>query len=946
MMSTERNWLQITEYVSLAASAVGTVAAAVSGQVAMAAAPLTVALSLNLVNRQRLQQQTQQDTSSAIAQLDRIVESLQQQVQALPDQTLSPITHSLSGLESLTQTLANRQEELAQELQVGSQTQAIEQLQTALAFLREQLIGLGLRIDNLPIPEPVNLSGVEGEIANLHDRLDVLVEEFSSRPEVPGLAKMQQDTTSSITQLHHIFESLHQQVEALPEQTLSTINQSISRVENLTQALADRQEELAQEFQTRPETEAIAQLTEQLSALALYLNNFPALEGEVSNLREQLDNLSGQFSSRSEATALPQVQQESNSAIAQFHQIQAEISSVRGQIDTLTQQFTSRPEATVLPLVQLESNNAIAQLHQQLEREINNLRLQLNNLAERLSAKLEVEALAEIKQDTNSAIAQIHQIQAEISSLRGQIDALTQQFTSRPELEVLPQMEQQTTSAIGYVRQLQEEIASVRRQLNKLTQQFNSRSEVEALPQLQHDASNAIAQLHQQLHGEINNLHIQLNDLTEQLSAKPGGGTLAEIQLETNSAIAQLDAQLQGEVTSLRSQLDDLAEQLNGKLEGAALAEIQLDTNSAIAQLHEQLQGEVTSLRSQLSDLDREFSSRPEVAAIATLSEALTTLQPPKLENWPRIKIKVISVGGGAQKAVNRALASRISNVEFWSINTDSQELTQSYSPNRLQIGESLTKGLSAGGDPAIGQKAAEESRQEIEAAVEQTDLVFILAGMGGGTGTGATPIVAQIAKEMGALTIVIVTRPFIHEGRNRAKLADVGIAALQNKVDMLIVLPIDNVFSMISEWTPIQEAFRVVDDLVCQGVQGVANIINNPGLVNVDLADLKKVIASAGLGVIGTGVGTGKSRAKSAAMAAISSPLMEVPIKGAKSVIFYITGSSDISVQEINAAAETINQAVDANTNITFGAGIDDRLQDEVRITAIATGLPVPSSR
>ncbi|GEM_PF-692330 len=858
-MSTQRNWLQITEYVSLAASAVGTVAAAVSGQVAMAAAPLTVALSLNLVNRQRLQQQTQQDTSSAIAQLDRIVQSLQQQVQALPDQTLSPIADSLSGLENITQTLANRQEELAQQLQVGSQTQAIEQLQTALAFLREQLIGLGMRIDNLPIPEPVNLSGVEGEIANLHDRLDALVEEFSSRPEVAGLAKMQQDTNSAITQLHHIFESLHQQVEALPEQTLSTINQSISRVENLTQALADRQEELAQEFQARPDTEAIAQLTDQLSALALDLNNLPALEAEVTNLREELDNLSGQFSSRSEATALPQVQQESSSAIAQ--------------------------------------------LHQQLESEINNLRIQLNDLTEHLSAKPKIGTLAEIQQESSSASAQLHQ-------------------------------------------ELQAEISNFRSQINDLAEQLSSKAEGSEITQIQQESKSAIALLNFQLQGEVTYLRSQLDDLAELLRAKTEVGTSAEIQLDTNSAIAQLHAQLQGEVTSLRSQLNDIAEQLNGKLEGAALAEIQQESKTAIGQLHAQLQGEVISLRSQLSDLDREFSSRPEVAAIATLSEALTVLQPPKLENWPRIKVKVISVGGGAEKAVNRALASRISNVEFWSINTDCQELTQSYAPNRLQIGQSLTQGLSAGGDPAIGQKAAEESRQEIEAAVEQTDLVFILAGMGGGTGTGAAPIVAEIAKEMGALTIGIVTRPFIHEGRNRAKFAEVGIADLQTKVDMLIVIPIDNVFSMISEWTPIQEAFRVIDDLICQGVQGISNIINNPGLVNVDLADLKKVITSAGLGVVGTGVGTGKSRAKSAAMAAISSPLMEVPIKGAKSIIFYITGSSDISVQEINAAAETINQAVDANTNITFGAGIDDRLQDEVRITAIATGLPVPSSR
>lgn len=303
-------------------------------------------------------------------------------------------------------------------------------------------------------------------------------------------------------------------------------------------------------------------------------------------------------------------------------------------------------------------------------------------------------------------------------------------------------------------------------------------------------------------------------------------------------------------------------------------------------------------------------------------------------------KIKVIGVGGGGCNAVNRMIASEVSGIEFWSINTDAQALTNAEAYNRLQVGQKLTRGLGAGGNPAIGQKAAEESRDEIASALEDADLVFITAGMGGGTGTGAAPIVAEVAKEVGALTVGVVTRPFTFEGRRRTNQADEGIAALQGSVDTLIIIPNDKLLSVISEQTPVQEAFRVADDILRQGVQGISDIITIPGLVNVDFADVRAVMADAGSALMGIGVGSGKSRAREAAMTAISSPLLESSIDGARGVVFNITGGSDLTLHEVNSAAEIIYEAVDPNANIIFGAVIDDRLQGEVRITVIATGF------
>ena len=297
-------------------------------------------------------------------------------------------------------------------------------------------------------------------------------------------------------------------------------------------------------------------------------------------------------------------------------------------------------------------------------------------------------------------------------------------------------------------------------------------------------------------------------------------------------------------------------------------------------------------------------------------------------------RIKVIGVGGGGCNAVNRMIDSGLAGIEFWTVNTDAQALTYSSTTNTMQLGQKLTRGLGAGGNPSIGQKAAEESRDEIFQAVEGSDLVFITAG------TGAAPVVAEAAKEAGALTVGVVTRPFTFEGRRRTSQAESGIAALQASVDTLIIIPNDKLLSVISEQTPVQEAFRVADDILRQGVQGISDIITISGLVNVDFADVRAVMADAGSALMGIGVGSGKSRAREAAIAATSSPLLETSIDGAGGVVFNITGGSDLTLHEVNQAAEIIYEAVDPNANIIFGAVIDDRLQGEIRITVIATGF------
>jgi cell division protein FtsZ len=302
--------------------------------------------------------------------------------------------------------------------------------------------------------------------------------------------------------------------------------------------------------------------------------------------------------------------------------------------------------------------------------------------------------------------------------------------------------------------------------------------------------------------------------------------------------------------------------------------------------------------------------------------------------------IKVIGVGGGGCNAVNRMIENNVVGIEFWQINTDAQALAQSMATNCLQIGQKLTRGLGAGGNPAIGEKAAEESRDEIAKALENTDLVFITAGMGGGTGTGAAPIVAEIAKDMGCLTVGVVTRPFTFEGRRRTKQAEEGISGLESKVDTLIVIPNNKLLSVIPADTPLQESFRMADDTLRQGVQGISDIITIPGLVNVDFADVRAVMADAGSALMGIGISSGKSRAKEGATNAISSPLIESSIEGATGVVLNITGGKDLTLHEVNTAAETIYEIVDPNANIIFGAVVDEAMQGEVRVTVIATGF------
>ena len=302
--------------------------------------------------------------------------------------------------------------------------------------------------------------------------------------------------------------------------------------------------------------------------------------------------------------------------------------------------------------------------------------------------------------------------------------------------------------------------------------------------------------------------------------------------------------------------------------------------------------------------------------------------------------IKVMGVGGGGCNAVNRMIESEVTGIEFWAINTDAQALEKSYAPQKLQIGQKITKGLGAGGNPAIGQKAAEESREEIAQALENTDLVFITAGMGGGTGTGAAPIAAEVAKEMGCLTVGVVTRPFTFEGRRRTSQADDGLNALKSRVDTLITIPNNQLLTVISPETPIQQAFRIADDILRQGVQGISDIITIPGLINVDFADVRAIVADAGSALMGIGVSSGKSRAKEAAATAVSSPLLEASINGAKGVVMNITGGYDLTLHEVNAAAESVYEVVDPEANIIFGAVIDDSMEGDIRITVIATGF------
>lgn len=303
-------------------------------------------------------------------------------------------------------------------------------------------------------------------------------------------------------------------------------------------------------------------------------------------------------------------------------------------------------------------------------------------------------------------------------------------------------------------------------------------------------------------------------------------------------------------------------------------------------------------------------------------------------------KIKVIGVGGGGNNAVNRMITAGLRGVEFLAVNTDAQALKGAMAGFKLQIGSKLTKGLGAGADPEVGNKAAEESREEIANALRGADMVFVTAGMGGGTGTGAAPIVAEVAKELGALTVGVVTKPFTFEGRKRQMQAEKGIQNLKGKVDTLITIPNDRLLQVVDKKTSLVDAFRLADDVLRQGVQGISDLIAVPGLINLDFADVRTIMADTGSALMGIGVSRGENRATEAARAAISSPLLETSIEGAKGVLLNITGGADLGLLEVNEAAEIISQAADPEANIIFGAVIDEAITDEIRVTVIATGF------
>ncbi len=303
-------------------------------------------------------------------------------------------------------------------------------------------------------------------------------------------------------------------------------------------------------------------------------------------------------------------------------------------------------------------------------------------------------------------------------------------------------------------------------------------------------------------------------------------------------------------------------------------------------------------------------------------------------------KIKVIGLGGGGCNAITRMVQEEIQGVEFVAINTDSQALAITEAPTRIQLGEKLTKGLGVGGDHVQGQKAAEESSDELKEIVSGADMVFITCGMGGGTGTGAAPVIAELAKQSGALTIAVVTKPFTFEGVHRYQVADEGIVRLLGKVDTLIIIPNDRLLDLCDQKTGVDNAFKLADDVLRHGVQSISEVITVPGLINLDFADVKAVMKDAGPAWMSIGVGSGKNRSVEAAKEALASPLLDVSIEGSKGVLFNVVGGSSLTLFEVNEAAEIIKQAVDPEANIIFGVAHDPNMDNEVRITLIATGF------
>ena len=302
--------------------------------------------------------------------------------------------------------------------------------------------------------------------------------------------------------------------------------------------------------------------------------------------------------------------------------------------------------------------------------------------------------------------------------------------------------------------------------------------------------------------------------------------------------------------------------------------------------------------------------------------------------------IKVIGVGGAGSNAVNRMVDNGLRGVEFIAVNTDKQALALSKAPIKIQIGEKLTKGLGAGANPEVGKRAAEETREELANVMEGADLVFVTCGMGGGTGTGAAPVVAEIAREKGILTIGVVSKPFAFEGRQRMKNAEKGISELKSVVDTLVVVPNDRLLQIVKKETTLPDAFRIADDTLRQGIQGISDLIALPALINLDFADVRTVMQAKGLAHMGIGVAGGENRCVEAAKAAVNSPMLETSIDGARAVLVNFTGSKDISLFEVNEAAKIIEEAADPEVNLIFGVGIEEDLSDEVRVTVIATGF------
>lgn len=317
----------------------------------------------------------------------------------------------------------------------------------------------------------------------------------------------------------------------------------------------------------------------------------------------------------------------------------------------------------------------------------------------------------------------------------------------------------------------------------------------------------------------------------------------------------------------------------------------------------------------------------------------------PEIESFARIK--VIGVGGSGKNALNHMISSKVRSVEFIVMNTDTQDLHHSLAEKKIHIGKNLTKGLGAGMDPDVGKRAAEETKAEIQDTMKGADMIFIACGMGGGTGTGAAPIVARAAKEQGILTVAVVTKPFFFEGNQRMKLAEQGLAELRNEVDAIIVIPNDRILSIAGKETNFKNAFAMCDEVLRQAVEGISDLITTPGIINVDFADIKAVMKDAGTALMGVGSAAGENRAQNAALQAINSPLLEISINGAKGVLFAISGGDDLTINEVQEAAKVITESIDSEAKVIFGTIHDDRLKKgEIRITVIATGFPTDAPK